>query len=741
MSRIAPSSAMPSLALLLFLVVWCAAVADDERSGASADGNGDGYLPFEPFVHDDSPVEGGPLLRGRRLPDEFIEVGVVPVADADAVADADDAGEETGRRDDGTTNVFERRKKARHMTFCEKFATADREPEDLPPIRAGLANATSSPSSSNSGFGAGGGLRSFSSAAASAAGGASSENDGQQGGYGSCVGGFAAGGYECDGVDLASFVPLRDLNEKISKYVRKAGANDLWGWTDASSGREFVIIGLSAGYAFVEVSDPEEYVYMGNVLGANGGGESMWRDIKVYNNHAYMVSDASGHGLQVFDLRRLLPFRSNELPQMFSADARYTGFGNAHNIEINEASGYAYAVGTDRCNEGLFMISLRNPKSPTFAGCFGDDGYTHDVHCVIYKGPDSFYVGKEICFACNEDEVTIVDVTFKNSPRKLSSTGYSGRRYTHQGWLTEDHEYFVFGDEADEIESRVQTKTYIMDVTDLNRPRIKGSYINPKTRAIDHNQYIRGKHSFQANYDAGLRIMDVSSVGTGRMKEVGYFDVEIGKNAAEFRGAWSVYPFFPSGTVVVSSTNQGLYVLRPDVLKDSVEQDQGGGLERMVYRERFEFSGQGMAKARGVTRVAAPSSLRKEDGMGEYVGRVVIDTDRKTAGGVLNEEDWIDVPSGLDAKFLVKALIALANRKVGRIRFQPVLQFDNGSFSAGPWQALGNLAHQRWVRYESQVTVPRGAKRVKRVAVRTRNLAPNADPQVMYVGVVELERM
>ncbi len=111
---------------------------------------------------------------------------------------------------------------------------------------------------------------------------------------------------------------------------------------------------------------------------------------------------------------------------------------------------------------------------------------TIDVQCVVYNGPDTTYTGREICFASNEDTVTIVDVTNKSNPTQISRMGYSASRYTHQGWLTEDHEYFIFNDELDEPNRGINTNTHLLDVKDLNNPIYKGTHVG-RTRAIDHN--------------------------------------------------------------------------------------------------------------------------------------------------------------------------------------------------------------------------------------------------------------
>merc|ERR1712157_317226 len=217
-------------------------------------------------------------------------------------------------------------------------------------------------------------------------------------------------------------------------------------------------------------------------------------------------------------------------------------------------------VGSNMCSGGLNMINL-NTNPPSFAGCYAGDGYTHDVQCVLYEGSDSSYQGKEICFACNEDTITIVDVTLKNNPTLLSRTSYTDDRYTHQGWLTEDHNYFLFDDELDEYYGTTsKTKTLVMDVNSLTQPIFVGGHLGT-TSAIDHNQYVLGDYTYQANYRAGLQVLKINDITAADMTQVAMFDVYPNSDSANFNGAWSNYPYFPSGTVVVSGIEQGLFIL------------------------------------------------------------------------------------------------------------------------------------------------------------------------------------
>eukprot|EP00547_Thalassionema_nitzschioides_P016527 CAMPEP_0194241758 /NCGR_PEP_ID=MMETSP0158-20130606/7511_1 /TAXON_ID=33649 /ORGANISM="Thalassionema nitzschioides, Strain L26-B" /LENGTH=628 /DNA_ID=CAMNT_0038976709 /DNA_START=108 /DNA_END=1991 /DNA_ORIENTATION=+ len=361
-----------------------------------------------------------------------------------------------------------------------------------------------------------------------------------------------AGGYSCNAVDLLSLVTLQELNGA-------SAANDIWGWTDAGSGREFAIIGLREGTGFVEISDPYNPVYLGFLPTATSN--SSWRDIKTIGDYALIVSEASGHGMQIFDMIQLLSIGNP--PSSFSATLNYNGFGNAHNVFINEDTGFVYAVGTSTCGGGLHIVDMNDPLSPTQAGCYSADGYSHDVQCVVYNGPDSNYVGREICFGSNEDTITIVDVTDKSNLVQLARRTYANDHYTHQGWLTEDHSYFIFNDELDEMRGGFNTRTHVMDVRSLTNPTYTG-YHEGRTAAIDHNLYVSGDLVYQANYRAGLNILRIVDVGNSEFEEVGFFDVWANSDSANFNGAWSNYPYFPSGVVVVSGIEQGLFVLKYD---------------------------------------------------------------------------------------------------------------------------------------------------------------------------------
>lgn len=361
-----------------------------------------------------------------------------------------------------------------------------------------------------------------------------------------CLNGMA-GDYPCNGYDLQSFIPF-------STFDASTG-NDSWGWTDPQDGSEYALMGLNNGTVFIDITDPINPVYLGKL--PTHTTSTTWRDVKVYNNYAFVVSEAGGHGMQVFDLTRLRNVVSP--PESFTEDAHYDGFGSAHNIVINEESGYAYAVGAD-FSGGAHFINIQNPLNPLGEGGYAGSGYTHDAQVITYNGPDSDYTGREIYVGSNENEVVIVDVTDKTNPVLISTATYTNDAYTHQGWFTEDLNYFIVGDEVDELDFGFNTKTIVFDFTDLDNPQFDFDHFGTTT-AIDHNGYTKGDKYYLANYTAGMTVLDISDLQNQNISELGYFDTYPNSNSADFSGAWNVYPYFESGNIVISNYSGGGFFL------------------------------------------------------------------------------------------------------------------------------------------------------------------------------------
>ena len=361
-----------------------------------------------------------------------------------------------------------------------------------------------------------------------------------------------ANGYPCSGMDLLSQITLTEFGSSF--------ANDNWGWTDRQTGKEYVIQGLNDGTAFIDISNPLDPVYLAKISVST---PSTWRDIKVFKNHAFIVSEANDHGLQIFDLTRL---REIDAFKSLIPDKRLDTFGNAHNIAINESTGYAYVIGSQRFSGGPLIIDINDPKNPVEVGGYRNMGYSHDAQIVSYHGPDENFKGKEIYIGSNSDggsnnKVVIVDVTDKSNPELITTKSYSGSGYAHQSWLSTDHKYLFFGDELDEYYYGGNTKTFVFNLENLSEPLLHFTY-NGTTTAIDHNGYTVGGLYYLSNYTAGLRVMDISQIQNKTMDEIMYFDTYPESDLSSFDGVWNVYPFFQSGIIAISDGQSGLFLVK-----------------------------------------------------------------------------------------------------------------------------------------------------------------------------------
>ena len=175
--------------------------------------------------------------------------------------------------------------------------------------------------------------------------------------FAECIDGMA-GQFPCNGIDILAILNPNALGGAMAE------GSDVWGWTDASTGKEYALVAMSTGTAFVDITNPITPLMLGR-LDTNAG-TNVWRDVKIYNNYAFIVADIVGnHGMQVFDLTKLRTV-SNP-PETFTADAIYTGVGSCHNLVINESEAVAYLVGCSSTNGGgPIFVDISNPTNPTF---------------------------------------------------------------------------------------------------------------------------------------------------------------------------------------------------------------------------------------------------------------------------------------------------------------------------------------------------------------------------------------
>ena len=376
-------------------------------------------------------------------------------------------------------------------------------------------------------------------------------------------GGTAANalGFPADRLSLNAWLTLSDLGNGSQN------GSDCWGYV-SPSGREYALMCTTGATVVVEVTNPQNP----QVIGRINGPTSDWRDVKTYQDRAYTVSEG-GSGIQVIDLSQV----DNGV---VSLERTVTGQGTnaTHNIVIDEVSGFLYRAGGG--SNGLRIYSLANPGNPTFVGQY-TTRYVHDAQVVTYtSGP---YSGRQIAYCCSgfnggstDTGLTILDVTNKSSISVLRQLSYPGRQYSHQGWLNEDRTRFYLGDELDEGASVSTTTTRVFDVSDPGNATYIGVFNNGDP-AIGHNMYSHNGLLFQANYTSGLRVFDIDANDLNPT-EVAFFDTAPSSSATSFNGLWSCYPYFPSGTIIGSDIERGLFVLS----LDGIQLDVAGATPAIV---------------------------------------------------------------------------------------------------------------------------------------------------------------
>jgi choice-of-anchor B domain-containing protein len=384
-----------------------------------------------------------------------------------------------------------------------------------------------------------------------------------------CLQGFA-GVFPCQNVDFLSQLRLADLS------TRPGSMSNLWGFVDLDDNREYAVVGTSNATVVVEVTDPLNPREVGSVPGNN----SLWREVKIlqvfdsalgrHRAYAYISTEAANGGLQIIDLSNLPASvaLANTLRDFQTSHTLYiSNVDYATNVAIPGRQAFLYVAGSN-LNSGAYRIySLADPVTPQLVTAApAGTGYMHDSTSLYLTDSrtaqcDQGHNPCEVLVDFNESSVDLWDVTNKSAPVLLSATGYPEARYTHSGWPTEDQRFIVVHDELDEMRIGFNTRIYTLDIDDLRAPRIQSSYSGPST-TIDHNGYTKGNRYYVSHYRRGLVVFDASDPNA--LREVGSLDtfLQPAENIAEFDGAWGVFPFLPSGNVLISDIDNGLFVMR-----------------------------------------------------------------------------------------------------------------------------------------------------------------------------------
>jgi choice-of-anchor B domain-containing protein len=410
-----------------------------------------------------------------------------------------------------------------------------------------------------------------------------------------------AGNFNCLNMDLLAHIPLGDFSSKPT------AANDIWGHVDLNDGSEYALIGLRNGVAVVNVTNPSSPIEVGIINGKS----SSWRDVKVYqyfdtNDHeykayAYATIDNASDDITIINL--------NNLPHSVSLAEKNNAVSVAHNVYISNVdhtlnlalpnvTPTLQLIGANKYNGAFHSYSLRDPTTLTpLENNFFGSGYTHDGASLTINDnrcPDNV-TDCTIFIDFNENEVKLWDITDPEASVYLSAASYSdvptSSQYVHSGWGTEDKQFILVHDEFDEKNSGLNSTVRIFSIVDLSNPVQVGQWTGP-TRAIDHNGFVRGNRYYMSNYERGLTVLDISD--PANPEQVGFFDTYTPSDNPGFNGAWGVYPYLPSGNILVSDINSGLYIIKDNTktssqgrlgfVSDEMDAEQGISLHIPVQR-------------------------------------------------------------------------------------------------------------------------------------------------------------
>ena len=323
-------------------------------------------------------------------------------------------------------------------------------------------------------------------------------------------------------------------------YPGRECAN-ICGYVD-STGIEYALVGVETGMSIVDVSDPDNPVEVKSIPWPPGPSQ-IWKEIKVYKHYAYVTSEA-GSGLQICDLK-FLPLDSVPYHH-WEPDILGQTLNTIHALHVDTTLGNIYLYGSNIGNNGAICASLADPWNPVYLGMY-DPFYVHDG----YVDNDTLYAGEILNGTCS-----IVDFTDKNNPQVLSSFPTTGN-FTHNTWPSFDKKTLFTTDEVNNSYITAYDISDLGNITELDKIKT-----NPGSNSIVHNVHVR-KDSFAVTswYTEGFTIVDVSR--PHNLIEVGKYDTYSGALGDGFHGAWGVYPFLPSGTIVVSNIEDGLHVFTP----------------------------------------------------------------------------------------------------------------------------------------------------------------------------------
>jgi choice-of-anchor B domain-containing protein len=322
-------------------------------------------------------------------------------------------------------------------------------------------------------------------------------------------------------------------------FPGKGDLSDIWGYKDTASGKEYALVGTFTGTSIVDISTPSAPVEVFFSPGAN----SIWRDLKVWNKHVYITNEQDS-GMKIIDMSNLPgPITTGDVSQYKGSTYPFT---SAHDLYIDE-NGYAYIMGANHANGGAIILDLTvDPKNPVEVGLY-DDYYLHDG---MARG-DTLWGG-----AINDGFLTAVDVSNKANPVTMA-THVTPSSFTHNVWVSDDGDYVFTTDEKSNAFLGAYDVSNLANITEVDRIQS-----NPGSLVIPHNTFVHGDYLVTSYYRDGVTVHDISNPSI--MVEVGNYDTSPQFAGNGFNGCWGVYPYLPSGLVIASDIENGLFVLGPN---------------------------------------------------------------------------------------------------------------------------------------------------------------------------------
>ncbi|MCF8304490.1 MAG: choice-of-anchor B family protein [Bacteroidales bacterium] len=313
--------------------------------------------------------------------------------------------------------------------------------------------------------------------------------------------------------------------------------SDVWGYAD-EEGNEYALVGVNNGISIVDVTDPEnpEEIYF------KSGPSSIWRDIKVWGDYAYVCNESYG-GVLIIDMS---PLPGGEITNTTTYTGSQYSFQSAHNLYIDE-SGKLYVFGSSNGSGGAIMWDLTgDPMNPQEVGRFN----TYYLHDGMARG-DTLWGA-----AIYQGVLAAIDVSNPSNPQ-IMGTVSTPSQFTHNAWVSQDGSH-VFT--TDEVEGGYVAAYDVTDLSDINQTdKIRS---NPFEDVIPHNAHVKDNFIVTSYYTDGVLVYDYTK--PGNLTKVGHYDTSPNYSGSGFNGCWGVYPYLPSGNILASDIEEGLYVLGTD---------------------------------------------------------------------------------------------------------------------------------------------------------------------------------